>query len=81
MKRLHTHELGIEGDNQVGAVSYVIPLMRVGDSGLVSTLPASVRRNRGLQRDKLNSNCKYIVVVTSNFSISILYFFEAVWSG
>ena len=80
-KRLHTHEAGIEGDNQVGAVSWVIPLMRVGDSGLAYTLPASVRWNRGLQRDKLNGNLKCIVVVTSNFSISIFYFFKAVWSS
>lgn len=52
-----------------------------GGLGLVFTLPASVRWNRGLQRDQLNGNCNCIVVVTSPFSISIFYFSKAIWSS
>lgn len=51
----------------MGAVSSAIPLLGAGALGLVFTLPASVRWNRGLQRNELNGNHKWIVVVTAPF--------------
>ena len=62
-------------------VSSAIPQLSAGSSGFGFTLPASVRWNRGLQRDKLHGNSKCTVVVTSTFSISIFYFSKATWSS